>query len=311
MAAIRKRAGVSEESAAIKKARLAEELADLEDQEELKADDAELETLISLVLGNRALIKRAIKFVRMAMEGKTSSDGEFPKTYIYIAKSPKQFNIQLVQQLGAWDQATIDGFCKADRRIDLKLIQVGLGVSLGQKIMHHNKDEFIKIAVARHQEIGKPLQNAEVNGDGSMNWETFGAYVLQPVYDGKGSRADHKYTAIVCNLLQSEGRTVKLPVQYNITAAWNLKSPWSLHNCEVKSPTSQKPKVQFMVKDLYEEDETWCDTAMPLLAYGKRDSKQKLKTKAKSKAVASPPVDDKTSKLKSALARLRKNLGKK
>lgn len=313
-----KRGSVSQQALALKKQRLADDVVMMEQLEEREKEDDALGELMELVIGDPKLIRAAIKHVKCLKAGKPSSGDDFPSTYIYVWKVPKEWTISMLNELRSdfWSDDVISKMSSQDRRFDQKLLYFCAGIDSRQKIMHHNKAKFLELIKTRHDDLHRPLDCIKVDEAG-INWQACGYFELLPPFkqDGKKTQEKHIYKHVRCKALPGDNNTVDLPDAYNVTAAWTLNKNWCFE-ASVDAPATSKTRTNILMLDLFADLPDFESLVAPLPAYGKRDERKGRKaaarsaTKQKSAGAAKEETEADRRKgiLKSALARLKKRM---
>lgn len=288
------------------------------DKTEKVQNDAEhdelLNKFISLVVGDTSMIKTLIGQAEVLKQG-AQDTAMLPRTYIYVSKVPKE---NITKVLPAMSERTsvqaLVAATKADKRADLKLCYMGAAMDSEQKIMNHEKQQYIEIMVARHPALGKPLSRATCNPDASINWDKSGFFELLPPVPAGADPATHRYEPIKCHAL-TEDNEARLPPAFNVTGAWIIRENWRL-STKRGTLANVRPQVRLKTADMFATSLKFKELLEPLPVYGKREARKSL---AASSSAAPPdneagetteePKDaDQQSRLKKALARLKRGL---
>lgn len=110
----------------------------------------------------------------------------------------------------------LNKLCKADRRIDLKLLTMATGSTDKAKIWSYNKEVFDELAAKQHRDrMNRILDRISWDDSHNILWQTCGVYTLLPETAAGQQNNENIFTGVRCNALTGAGAEV-------IPGVWGL-----------------------------------------------------------------------------------------
>lgn len=136
---------------------------------------------------------------------------QFPKTYVYLYKVPKEWlvNHTLPAISERLTPALLNKLCKADRRVDLKLLNMATGSGDKAKIWSYYKASFDDLATKHHcDRMNSVLSRITWDSDHKISWHTCGLYTLIPETATTSENDAAVFTGVRCNALTGSAAEV-------------------------------------------------------------------------------------------------------
>jgi hypothetical protein len=141
-------------------------------------------------------------------DAKETTQEKFVHTYIYLPKVPKEWliaNTIPAMSNSKLTEPILKQLCKADRRVDQKILYYATATTPAQKIVNHTRTKFDEAMVARTMRLGNPLDSLAWEPESMVvDWSRTGVFKLVPPWDGSADKKDWVHTHIECVYLQGD-----------------------------------------------------------------------------------------------------------